>query len=405
MSKLPARLQPMWPLFKRLHRLLTLLLGVVFRRTSFGFGERGVPTSAARSSVDLARTNPAVRLHPGGPSEHLTRKPAVGEPPHHWVHEQARTATVPGRYALEIEGGMLAGDTAAVIAPGKTLDYGTSGYFGIRSWREHPLYLRPHLGELERVPGTVLSLACRGSAINYYHFVYDSLARLGVAEEALPGLPVDAVIVPHGTRYQRQFLELLGLDVPLLQPRAGHTFVADRLIVPSTPNDALEAPRFTVDWLRSRLTPTPGAETPRRLFVTRGSTPGTRIYLEEAALRPWLDEHGFTVVDPGTLSVQEQIDHFAGAEIVVGPHGAGLTNITFCSPGTTVVELFAASYVHLGLRNIADAIEGVDYRYLVAEGDHPVGKPMLGIYDDISIPPERLAAVLEVLLGDRQGGR
>lgn len=399
MSRLPQRLQPAWPLFKRIHRILTFLLGVLFRPASRLLGDRGLPRDATGTSAETAAREPgAVTLHPGGPPEHLVRGPALGDPSGHWVLEQSRTADVPARYTLEIRAGLVSGDFAAVVTPGKVLDYQLSGYFGIDSWREHPVFLRPGLGKIEEVPGTVLSLAARGASANYYHFLYDALARVGVLEESMPSARVDAILVPHGTRYQRQLLELAGIDAPLLQPRAGHTYRAERLLVPSTPNQALEAPRFLVEWLRKRLPATGRDDTPRRLFLTRGDKPNTRRYVEEPALRPWLEQHGFAVIDPGTLSVQEQIDHFANAEIVVAPHGAGLTNITFCRPGARVLELFATSYVHLGLRNIAEAIDGVEYRYLVAPGSHPEGRPMLGVYDDVSIPPAQVQAAVLALL-------
>lgn len=397
--KLPRRLQPLWGHFKRVHRLVTLLLGFAFRLVSPLRGGKGVPTSATATSADTARDDPRhVLLHGGGDAEHLVRSEPRGEPPAHWVLARDRAADVPARYTLEVRGGRVTGDFAAVTTPGKVLDYQTSGYFGITSWREHPVYLRPGLGTVEHVDGTLLSLAARGASSNYYHFLYDALGRLGVFEESMPGQRVDAILVPHATRYQQQLLALAGVTVPLLQPRTGHTYQADRLLVPSTPNQDLQAPRFVVDWLRRRLPATPGVETPRRLFLTRGTVPNTRIYLQQEQLRPWLEANGFVVVDPGTLSVQEQIDLFAGAEVVVAPHGAGLTNITFCRPGARVLELFAPSYVHLGLRNIAEAIDGVDYRYLVGDGTHPVGKPMLGVYDDVSIPPARVQDAISRLL-------
>jgi capsular polysaccharide biosynthesis protein len=39
------------------------------------------------------------------------------------------------------------------------------------------------------------------------------------------------------------------------------------------------------------------------------------------------------------MPLAEQIAVFSRAECVVGPHGAGLTNLTFCRPGTKVVEI------------------------------------------------------------------
>ncbi len=86
---------------------------------------------------------------------------------------------------------------------------------------------------------------------------------------------------------------------------------------------------------------------------------------------------------------------------MVAPHGAGLTNITFCRPGAKVLEMFAASYVHLGLWTIADAIGDVDYRYLVGDGPLREGRAMTGVLDDVSIPADRVEAAIDLLLEGR----
>jgi hypothetical protein len=399
MSKLPTRLQPFWPWFKRAHRLLSLVLGSVFRLTSPLLGNRGVPVTARTSSAETARRDPRmVTLHAGGPAESIRRPSTAGDPAGHWVFRRGEKSEVPARYTLEVQRGLLVGDFGATVTQSKVLDYQTSGYFGLSSWREHPIFLRPSIGEVRHVPGTVLSLTTRGTAVNYYHFMYDALGRLGIFEETMPDVRPDAIVVPHDRGYMKQLLELAGIDVPLLQPRAGLTYSADRLLVPSTPNQDLDAPTFVVDWLRRRLPARAGVDTPRRLYLSRGQQPNTRRYTQEAELLPELERRGFTVLDPGSLTVQEQIDIFHGAEIVLAPHGAGLTNITFCRPGTKVIEMFAPSYVHLGLWNIAVAV-GLDYRYLVGDGASPDGRAQVGVLKDVEIPPARVLVQLDQALG------
>jgi hypothetical protein len=402
MSRLPRRLQPAWPLVKRAHRVLTFLSGLVFRRLSRLFGARGLPHTATATSAETARREPgAVTVHPGGEPEQLTRGPAAGQPAGHWVFRRGEKARVPGRYTLEIRDGRLATPNGAAITPGGILDYQSSGYFGISGWREHPLFLRPTLGRVEHVEGTALSLTTRGTATNYYHFLYDAIGRLGVFEEALPGEHVDAVIVPHQTRYQRELLALAGVTAPLLQPRPGLVHRADRLLVPSTPNQDLDAPPWVVDWLRRRLPPTGRTpDLPRRLYLSRGRTPNTRRFVHEEELWPMLERRGFVVLDPGRLSVQEQIDVFHHAEVVVSPHGAALTNITFAQPGVRVLEMFSPKYVHLGLWTICEAIGGVHYRYLVGDGEQREGRPMTAPLDDIDIPPAAVITALDALLED-----
>ncbi len=54
-----------------------------------------------------------------------------------------------------------------------------------------------------------------------------------------------------------------------------------------------------------------------------------------------LEQRGFRSVILEELTVVQQTDLMATASVVVAPHGAGLTNITFCKPVTMVVEIFA----------------------------------------------------------------
>lgn len=400
---LPSWLRPWWPLFKRLHRAVTFVAGCVFRVLSRVLGRRGVPVRATASASETAALDPAhVVRHPGSAEEVLTRPATKGDPAGHWLFEELRTAVVPATFVLEVADGRLSGDYAATTTPGKVLDHETSTYFGVEDWREHPIFLRPTLGPTEHVPGTVLSLTTRGTSINYYHFLYDAIGRLAVLDECLGGLDAlrpDAVVVPHGARYQRQLLELAGVDGRLIQPERGRTVAADRLVVPSNPNWALQAPPATVQWLRDHLSPTPGAgaDGPRRIYITRGDTPRTRRYVQEPELWPELERRGFVRIDPGAHSVQEQIDLFHGAEVVVSPHGAGLSNITFSRPGVRVLEMFASTYVHLGLWSICQAIDA-DYRYLV--GDGPTGGPgrNSGVLDDVSAPPQKVLDIVDDML-------
>lgn len=399
MSRLPSRLQPAWPYLKRAHRAASLLLGFLFRAISPLLGGKGVPRRATTRSSETAAAEPAsVTLHLGAVSEPIHRTMPAGEPADHWRFARALSAEVSDRYVLEVRDGRLVGPHGATVTPAGVLDYQTSGYFGLSSWREHPLFLQPTVGRTEHVSGTVLSLTTRGTAGNYYHFLYDAIARYGIFREAMPEVEVDAIIVPHQTGYQRQLLELIGIDQPLLQPQPGLTYRADRLLVPSTPNQDLDAPRWVTHWLREHLPARPTGPTPARLYLSRGTKPNTRRYVEEAELVPELERRGFTVLDPGSLSVQEQINTFAGADIVIAPHGAGLTNITFCTPGTRVIEMFARGYVHLGLWTIAEAVGGIDYRYLVSDGPTRPGEPMVGVLEDVSIPVSRVLAQIDDLI-------
>jgi capsular polysaccharide biosynthesis protein len=154
-----------------------------------------------------------------------------------------------------------------------------------------------------------------------------------------------------------------------------------------------------VQWLRERLPARTPEGRPRRLYVTRGGGRHTRRLESEPELWPELERRGFTRIDPGTMSVQDQIDHFAAAEVIVGIHGAALTNLVFAAPGARVLHLFAPGYVKHCFFAILDAVPGSTYRYLVGDGTPtPEGTSMQGIMDDVRLPPSRILAAVDELL-------
>ena len=91
-----------------------------------------------------------------------------------------------------------------------------------------------------------------------------------------------------------------------------------------------------------------------------------------------LDKYKFTKVALEKLSLSEQIDLFKDSQIIIGVHGAGLTNIVFTSPESTIIEITAkwkknvdywisASYsslnYHLIESNTIPTIEELNYNY------------------------------------------
>jgi capsular polysaccharide biosynthesis protein len=74
----------------------------------------------------------------------------------------------------------------------------------------------------------------------------------------------------------------------------------------------------------------------RRLFVARRGPTRTIHNFEQ--VQAFLEKCGFETVYLEGKSVVDQILLFQSAQFVVGAHGAGLTNLLFCEPGTKVIE-------------------------------------------------------------------
>ena len=201
-------------------------------------------------------------------------------------------------------------------------------------------------------------------ARNYFHWHTDCLAGLYLIAR-FGGLDGAVLAAPPLTDWQRDSLALLGLPSPVVREglcRADHVTVAAHIdgrgIFPD------RAVRDMFDSLRLGVPP----ESDRRLFISRADA-GSRVATNEDELAADLALLGFRRVVPGTLTYKEQLSLFAGAEMIVGTHGAGLTNIGVCRAGARILEIFEPGYRNPCYRHLA-YLMGLRYAEHVVP-DHP----------------------------------
>ena len=112
-----------------------------------------------------------------------------------------------------------------------------------------------------------------------------------------------------------------------------------------------------LDRLAAQVATIPDA--PARLYVARLDTKN-RVISNEPDMRRLLESFGFVTLVPGWCSFATQIGLFRSARVIVGGHGAGLTNLAFCQPGTTVLELVQSAFAEPQMTRIAQA-RGLNY--------------------------------------------
>ncbi len=78
----------------------------------------------------------------------------------------------------------------------------------------------------------------------------------------------------------------------------------------------------------------------KRFFVLRNKAPMRRLLNQDRIGALLQERFAFRVVDPSAMSLAEQALTFRDAQVVVGPHGAGLANAIFASKLAMLVEIF-----------------------------------------------------------------
>ena len=61
--------------------------------------------------------------------------------------------------------------------------------------------------------------------------------------------------------------------------------------------------------------------------------------INNADIKKFLVSKGFKVLKLSRYSFKKQISYFKKAKVIIGPHGAGFANLTFCEQNTKVIEI------------------------------------------------------------------
>jgi capsular polysaccharide biosynthesis protein len=363
--RLPPRLRPLFPYLKPAWVRATRTVAPGTQRISRARGG-WLPTGAAETLEEAAATSGG-RCVTVRPAEHRPRSGMTGIPAGLPLSDDYDGDHFDRLAVAELPNGRVLGPHRAVVSGDGRLVHDVSWYFGTTRPLEHPLFLNPRPAPPLEVGGRLAVLASRGDA-NYYHFLFDVISRIGVLEQADGVAAPDRWYAPAATTFQRELLAMVGIDGERLVDAARHPHVrAEVLVVPTQPDMKEKNPPWVVQFLRERLLSQVEVGDPKQLlYVTRGAAANNRAVVDEDRLVGHLAERGFTPVDPGSLSVREQIRTFAEAAVIVAPHGAALANLAFASPGAAVVELFPAGCLLPDYWRLADGVPGLRYRYLSA---------------------------------------
>lgn len=251
-----------------------------------------------------------------------------------------------------------------------------------------------------------------GGADNYYHWMIDFLPRLLHALFA-PSMADKRLVVPaQRMPYEQEMLDLFAappdrlLEVPYpsvvrYTDLVALTFGPRPMAATGTPvMFRCATPLPVLSTLRSRLLSAlriTARECPaggRRLFVVRRDARRAGLINEEA-LALMLAGFGFESVALSGLSVAAQAALFAEAEIIVGAHGAGLTNALFAPHGAALVELHPVTECPDFFRQIA-AVAGLRYKAVL--GDRTLIGDEKRFWHRFAVEPSRVGDIVRELL-------
>ncbi len=126
----------------------------------------------------------------------------------------------------------------------------------------------------------------------------------------------------------------------------------------------------------------------RRIYLSRNNA-NTRRCLNEEQLISALVPYGFQSYCLESLPVEEQLRLFSESSVVVGPHGAGFTNMIACAPSAAIIELLPRPGNFSHYYAMADQLE--------LQHGHLLGTDFDANSNNFIIDPDQLVSLLYLM--------
>lgn len=263
-------------------------------------------------------------------------------------------------------------------------------------------------GRLPLLPGVTAVISGPGER-NYFHWTTEIAPRLfPLRDHRAAGGRLDRILLlqPAPAPYVREVLELFFPDLlplvvpppaPALRLETALFFTDDRFLGRQGAAPArytrFKPPTMLMCEAAAALIEGFPSGPGRALLVSRADAPTRRIVNEDALLAALAPE-GLEAVTFAGLPVRAQAALMAEARLVIGAHGAGLTNLIYCRPGTAVIEITTSQYM-TRCRSFADIAmhRGLAYALAVVDqhGERWLVERNRG--NDMEIAPSAAAAI------------
>jgi hypothetical protein len=223
------------------------------------------------------------------------------------------------------------------------------------SWPEDDVSMLLH--NLTRVNEPVLFGREHGES-GYFHWLHSILPRAEIYSRNRFG--PRRLLVALSSSFQRESLESIGWSSDRLLCSDGNTMICNELIFctpmvfPDTDRSGgfFERAVHANAVLQNLAIGLGQTLSGRRIFISR-SDAAIRRLADEDVVMARLESLGFERALLGCMPFVEQVHLFHSASVVVGMHGAGLSNIAFMPRGGKVVEILTPDRLWPTYRGVA----------------------------------------------------
>jgi tetratricopeptide (TPR) repeat protein len=262
----------------------------------------------------------------------------------------------------------------AIISPDNCLLADISSGYRLSKTNKHPIFSEADLPPVHNIDGTVVIVPGK-MGFNYFHWMIDIFPSIGLLPRSgIDISEIEKIFIDgyYNLQFHTESLKALGIPhekiIDSTKYSEKYPYIKARRLVVTSPNQTARATKWSCEFLRNLFLNKNNIrkyEKKERWYISRGKA--NRQVINEDKLIVFLEKFGFKSVTLESLSVYEQASLLAAAEVVISPHGAGLTNTVFCSPKTKVIEIFSPHCVWPYYWVISNQVD-LEYYSLKGEG-------------------------------------
>lgn len=256
-----------------------------------------------------------------------------------------------------------------------------------------------HFGRLPKYSFEVATPLIGPMANAYFHWNCDYLTRLQQLFEYVEEVGTyPTVLIPSDPpTWIVSSLRLLGYPPEHIHEWEGGIASVDTLVLPSSRrvhcpglwhSEADHYDPRAISWLadnfRSSSPPEATQDVPKTVVISREDAPDRRLLNEDEVMDKLRDYNPESVI-LSNHSLSDQIALFRDADLVIGPHGAGLTNLIH-SESTAILEIYGAK--HNGLFYSLAVGQGLPYSCIRAQD----------VEGDLMVEPNVVETAVETLI-------
>jgi hypothetical protein len=182
---------------------------------------------------------------------------------------------------------------------------------------------------------------------NYCHFLLDYLTKIALYKFIRPKL---TIVMPPiaGHSFQLEALKRLQLDgIEIVTVKEGSSIKADLLFYigknSQYSHPAFKGSHFSITYLQKLFLPNRAVSVKSNKLLWISRSKSRSIKNQDDILRKFKDKIDIFDLDRYPISVTQQAELFSNYRGIIGPHGAGFTNIIFMNNDeqSTAIECFA----------------------------------------------------------------